>query len=735
MHDDSGETIVVMGGTIIFLTSLIIAAVTKLCISTNNPGTNDNSGLSLGDLAKLKLTNSNTTPDLLDAAYWNSVNSAYDKTVIQILPSTVLGFFNSSNEWKYWALQNMPSPPAWLSANIKPYLEVQIELLKAKALATHNATLATVFVQDFAGAISGYTLAVLDFVSFNGITALRVFLDTGNPMAAVCATYPSQLGVLYNQAFDPSVTREMRAQYLGNALAMTSLLLLLAGKDGFTQKFQGALDRVGLSDAWSTVKPYLSKIGGTISSKASSLTLTILEELANRFPHNSVWATGYASDRIVAMAEVLHEKGFSNDVIEQKISGLVQSADSAGRVDDVPLAADEESYQDGGGIKVKLSTENQMYLYDDTVSRAYIPATLLEKEVPGFKVGQKASLKVYYWKNGVTVYHYYEGGKNWVPTVPQDVGKPRDVMAITVQMLTKEDFIKNIRNFGLTNDYLLPWAAERTLITDVSLVDDQLTINAVQDPSVEGVWNFAINAQSPGQLEFNVGLTYVDLTVSDAFGGARDVRLYHDGHTPPLFKVQSGKEFFPVDFVSFDGTRLKLHYQRPVGDSTATVYLNDPSVLYSVGNVVTGSNDYLVMGASRVYEIDKVKPLRNLEMAMVKSTSNYDIARIGAEIAYTVAQQKLGLKDVVFVDPAIGGRDLYTTDAKVVIQARMLSRTHDALTTKDLQADVLQQLNDLVGKLGQDFEYNPSATTGYAILSYADNQWNIHTIILELKKS
>src|SRR5438445_12568329 len=160
----------------------------------------------------------------------------------------------------------------------------------------------------------------------NGVTAIKTYLQTGNIIAAVCATYPSQLGALYAEAFDPSVPRERRAQYLGNALAVTTLMVVLAGKDGFAPKFQDALNRVGLANAWGTIKPYLSRIGSAVSARASMLTFAILEKVAQRFPQDSTCATGLTADRIDSMVEVLHDKGVTNDEIQNHITHVSQAA-------------------------------------------------------------------------------------------------------------------------------------------------------------------------------------------------------------------------------------------------------------------------------------------------------------------------------------------------------------------------------------------------------------------------
>src|SRR5438128_1455134 len=383
MRDDSSVKLSLGAVVAIVLYLTWVWHGSSLCVSL--PGTSDPSRLSLTDLSNLKIDKSNATADLLNQTYWNSVSAAYGTSIIQIVPNTIIGLINSSADWRNWAFRNIPSPPLWFSSGITQYLQAQFFFLRAKALATNNATLAALVIKGLAASTPGYTLAPLDFVLLNGITALRIYLETGNLVAAFCSTSPSQLGVLYNQAFASNVPREMRAQYLGNALALTTVIILLAGKDGFAPKFQDALNRVGLADAWGTIKPYLSRIGSAVSARASMLTFAILEKIAQRFPQDSTWATGLTADRIDSMVEVLHDKGATNDEIQNDIAHVAQAASNSPTEDGAANAADGISYQDGGGITVRVKSQNRMVLYADENGRTQkISAKFLREKVTGF---------------------------------------------------------------------------------------------------------------------------------------------------------------------------------------------------------------------------------------------------------------------------------------------------------------------------------------------------------------
>ena len=70
------------------------------------------------------------------------------------------------------------------------------------------------------------------------------------------------------------------------------------------------------------------------------------------------------------------------------------------------------------------------------------------------------------------------------------------------------------------------------------------------------------------------------------------------------------------------------------------------------------------------YQVSKIEFNRQLEVEMLDG-SDQDLARIGVEVGYTVAQQKFGLKDLVIAESA-RGLELYPRDRATLLKTRML---------------------------------------------------------------
>src|SRR2546422_6650532 len=421
-----------------------------------------------------------TNKDLLNNSYWDAVYSSAKDTLGGLFRSTYLGLVNSSQGWRDWSLQHFPNATSWVGFRVESSIHDQMVRLRSNATRTDNAADARATVRNFLASISGYSFAGLDFFSFNGLTSLRTFFETGSAPLALCVTFPGQLAQLYHLAFESSVPQKKRAQYLGQAIAITSVMIALSGHDQFADKLKIALDRVGLLDAWPAIKPYLAKLGTTVSAKAASLTFSVLQKIAQRFPQNSPWYAGLTIDRIEAMSEVLKEQGFSDEAIEGEISKLVNMADGSANPDDVPFAADVSSYNDGGGIRVKRNSENQIFLYSDSHGVQSIKASFLEKEVAGFVKERPGPLKVRILEKDATLYLRYEAGKTWGPTVSGDVAGPHDVLTITINVLTRDDFIGNLREISFGNTVGARWVSDITKLRGFSVRGNDVRIDATQ---------------------------------------------------------------------------------------------------------------------------------------------------------------------------------------------------------------------------------------------------------------
>ena len=165
-----------------------------------------------------------------------------------------------------------------------------------------------------------------------------------------------------------------------------------------------------------------------------------------------------------------------------------------------------------------------------------------------------------------------------------------------------------------------------------------------------------------------------------------------------------------------------------------TIYVQPPTSLYRLSQMNPGDSSYLTAGGSTVYQIDQVTPTRSLEYTMVTDGQKYDRGVVGAEIAWVVGTQELGLQNLILPEQAEGGADLYTPGHLVVIQSRMLD-LRDATGTQVEQA-VQAQLPNMVGQLDDDFKVNKTkginVEMGYAIISYINDQNIIQTVILQV---
>ena len=377
-----------------------------------------------------------------------------------------------------------------------------------------------------------------------------------------------------------------------------------------------------------------------------------------------------------------------------------------------------------------MASDRSIYLFTDGSRTEYIQTKSLQDTVPGFVLGKGSILELRILKSGAVMYSEYRGGATWQPSMPSELASPGDDLSLGIHVLTTDEFVKNLSPATLANEQgfrLMPTAVE---LSKFRLSGDIVEIQVTQELG-EPASTFSLSGRIVQPLDIHYGDVYLQVEMKDYFGQTRDFKIHHDGHTPPWLGIEAGSGFPRVSFLTFDGVRLRIVYVLSQYDiNIATIYLGDPSILYTFGEI-TNVLPIDTGGAKRALLITKVIFNRQMENSMLGMDSDYVHGRLGAEIAYSYAKSILGLTDVVLAEISKGGKDLYTSDGKVVIQARFLTVT-EVLSTQKVKDLLGAQLNDLVTKLRQDFQNNDKATTGYAVLSYVDNDGVIKTLVVEV---
>lgn len=712
-------------------------ALQNLNITGNTSVTTTSDDFSLAQLAALSFDNANTSLDLLSAQFWNTVLITSGQTIDELIPNTVYGFIQSSNDWREFVQSNMDNPPRWLPSGPLGYDFGMLQSLSLRAIGAGNATAAAEVMDNFTEYAAGLSLAGVDFVTFNGASALRTYLQTGSVFEAGLTTFPGQIYDLFSKAADQSYPEQFRAQFLGEALAITSITIVTAGHDGFDLKFESMLSRLSLLDAWPKFKAYLMDIGMASSPEEAYETTAILQNLADKFPTASVDDLAFTAERIDFMVKSLKDDGFTADEIQEKVAGLAQAAGGSTDVGDVAEAADEADYGATGTIMVVLGDDRVMSLYDEGAQSHNIGVKFLQDEVPGFVPNEAQAFKITIHQGTelLSSYHVYNGGNTFGPAIPEEQGSPGDVVSVSFELLSEDSFVESIPSFELTNQGNTPWVANQVVAEDFSVVGDTFTMNVVQDSPYVNVGGFSVTGivdNYPGS-SLQYGGVFLQFRVTDYLGRTTEMRLQFDGFSSPNLQILKSSTVSRVSMVSYDGFRLSVVYASKY--KLATIYVKPPSSdIYALGGMNAYSGEYLtqVTGKySAAYQIDNVVMLRELENNMLEHGSAYDYGRLGAEIAYVVADEKLGLKDVVIQEPSANGRDLYTQDDTVAIQARLLVNINPAERNSVIQSALL----GLVKKVQQDYANQKQMTNGYAVLSYVDGDGSVKTLVLEVPKT
>lgn len=380
----------------------------------------------------------------------------------------------------------------------------------------------------------------------------------------------------------------------------------------------------------------------------------------------------------------------------------------------------------------KIDAQSRLWRYSDAGSAKYVDSNFLRTVVRGFRAGEPALLKVNYFTSGKYAYHSYSGGQRWVIRTPRVAARPGEITRASVELLTRKKFVNDVPNFILETPSGLPWAPLSARITKVSLKHESLLLQVVQSPILEGVKSFSMEGITQDTLRFVNGRVDLQFQVSDTFGRGRKFALYYDGRGEPNLGIKAGRQFYKIHMIFFDGLRLKVIFRyRTSNFNIVTMYMTHPSRFYELGELSQRNLGFTLPSQSRTFTLGNVTPTRRLEKAIVMHGSKYELGRIGAEIAYAIAVERLGLKDIILEDPSRGGKDLHTEDCSVVIQSRILSRTRYE-DMDSLKKDLQTELTRLLAKLGQDFHYNPQARKGYAMLTYVSQFGRLWTILVEI---
>ncbi len=691
--------------------------------------------MSLAQLQTLTFANTTKCDGVLDQKFWDSAIQSSGKTIVTIIPNTAYGLIASYNGWTSDFQSTTNAPAWWLPGGLENYATNFVTNLGAQIIGTHDATQAAGMLRNFTASVSGLRATAADFLTLGSLSGIKVYGETGNITQTAEATFPGQIYQLFTLSQDCSYSEEQRGQFFGTAMAMSLFILATSGKDGFGPKFEALLTKLGLRDAWPRVKGYLKDISDTSPGAAYETTL-VLAALAKKFPTGKFTdLASFASSRITVMVKVLKEKGLSAVEIEQKVAQLTKAVEESEEEGHVADVADKISYDYEGSLRVTVDSDYVAVLFSQGGRRS-ITAAFLTSILPGFKVGEVTALKVTVHKLWMELpsYHVYEGGKYVGFELPDKEVQPGDAVGLSFELLPVNDFARQIPDFVVSNSASLKWLGDGAVLKDFKVVDGVLEFRVLQKNQWSSIQEFTVKGEIvkyPGE-SVQYGGVYAQFSIKDYAGRTRDLRIRYDGFSSVGLQLIDKDSSRPISLISYDGFRLSVVYDSD--NSVATIYIESPSEsIYSLGAMHTYSGPFLKLVQGRytnAWQVDNVVMLRDLEKAMLDDGTTYDRGRLGAEIAYVAGDKLLGLKSMIIEEPSVGGRDLYTQDNTVAIQARFLKNLGS-----DKETAIQQALFDLADKLQKDYKYQqPQMQDGYAILSYVDTDGTVKTIILEVPK-
>ena len=328
-------------------------------------------------------------------------------------------------------------------------------------------------------------------------------------------------------------------------------------------------------------------------------------------------------------------------------------------------------------------------------------------------------------------YHVFDMKQEYWPVLPKSHAPSGASVTISIEKLTVSSFVSGLQPFKLENREKSKWVSDSVQIESIRLEGRKLRIHVSQDRSPTNIGHFELNAildVYPGRCN-QYGGAYIQCHLTDYVGRTLPLRICHNGFDKPSFQVNRGSGFETVTLVSFDGYRLSIRYGFP--GTTSTFYLSEPpfsAFLLKPPKSYSGAYLDWVQGMYRNAQIGEAVIKGRVGRAMFTNGSSYDQGRLGSEIAYVAAKRFLGLCDLVIEEPSKRGRDIFSKDQSVAIQARMIRST----PPEDLKESIQTEILSLARKVGRDYRYNPSMNVGYAILSFPATHGRLNVLVLEV---
>lgn len=263
------------------------------------------------------------------------------------------------------------------------------------------------------------------------------------------------------------------------------------------------------------------------------------------------------------------------------------------------------------------------------------------------------------------------------------------------------DFARSVPEFRLRNVSGLGSKAVRVILSDFRIEGRRIVFHATQAAADGDNIRFKPGGRLTDRVRSKSGESFLDFTLEDKVGQARRLRFYHDGQSEPRMALFTEHYYSDITHMFFDGFRLRIAYGEGLRYSrVTTVYLRNPSRLFRIRRGTSTHSSFVLNRVPAKVKWYDVAFRRKSEELRVEST--YYPGRLGAEIAYAVAKEYLGLDGIVLVEPFRGGKDLYTKDGRIAVQARMMAHFSPG-ARNDIGTQVRRQLKSLSDKLMQDF--------------------------------